>query len=1130
MLIHVSLMDKTWINLRSRASEEYIRGVTNFLNFAFERTEDGKIWCPCVNCVNTYRVSRRDAFDHLICDGFLKGYVRWIFHGERCDGSIPPTPTNVEEREFEHDIHNILHDMMAERVMNNDERHGQSVDPSTKLGDHNHRLQGDKFYGLLKDSEVPLYPNCKKFSKLSFIIYLFHIKCFNGWTNKSFNSLLEVLKLALPDDNTLPGSYHEMKKIIRDLGLGYEKIHACPNDCMLFWKENENGEVCLKCGASRWKGSSNGVEDEDVETSSKKKKQAAKILRWFPLIPRLQRLFLSSKIAPLMTWHEDSRKKDGRMRHPADSLAWKSFDSQYPEFSSDPRNIRLGLASDGFNPFRTLSVAHSTWPVIIIPYNLPPWICMKQSNFILSLLISGPKGPGNNIDVYMQPLVAELHELWEVGVETFDAATNKTFQLRAALMWTINDFPAYANLSGWSTRGEYACPCCGYSTASKWLKHSRKFCYMCHRRWLEPNHRFRTDKHSFDGTEEYRIAPSPPTGTDVLRQLEALNGIVDGPWKKKSIFFSLPYWEHQLLRHNLDVMHIEKNICDNILGTLIGQEGKNKDTYKSRLDLVEMGIRSVLHPQTRTGRSTLYLPQASYQMTTSEKNSFLKVLKEMKTPDEYSSNVSRCVHLKQRKLLGLKSYDCHLLMQEFLPIAIRGTLPEKVCIVLIALCNFFKDLCSKVLEESEVERLELKAALILCDLEKIFPPSFFTIMMHLLIHLANEAKIGGPVSYRWMYPVERAHPEGSIAEGYLSHECLTFCSRYLEGIETVFNGLGRNNDGENSYIGSEVTIFSTIGRPLGRKKPSVFHVKKRKRVSRLVLDEQGLAQAHRYVLFNSDEVSPYIKKQEQEIKRRNRRKRFSPFEIHKLQSETFHTWFRDYVALLDRQEDTSVVEVVKWLARGPTEVVKRYSGYIINGFRYHTTRREKNLKTQNSGVVVTSKTWSYASARDKQPVEGEVNYYGALKDIVELNYSGRFKVVLFKCDWVDINRGCKKDKFGFTLVNFSHLAHRGNNLIDDPYVLASQVKKVYFVKDERLHGWLTVKHAKLRDLFDMGDASSFEKDEEPEQLGFDDSVDTSISSWIRNDVGADGFDVTPDMENENAEEDPINEQNIEAIF
>ncbi|KAK8656063.1 hypothetical protein V6N13_108622 [Hibiscus sabdariffa] len=153
--MQVSLMDKTWINLRSRASEEYIRGVTSFLNFAFERTEDGKIWCPCVNCVNTYRVS---AFDHLICDGFLKGYVRWIFHGERCDGSTQPVPTNVEEREFEHDIHNLLHDMMAERVMNNDERNNHSVDPSTRLENHNHRLQGDKFYALLKDAEDERQP------------------------------------------------------------------------------------------------------------------------------------------------------------------------------------------------------------------------------------------------------------------------------------------------------------------------------------------------------------------------------------------------------------------------------------------------------------------------------------------------------------------------------------------------------------------------------------------------------------------------------------------------------------------------------------------------------------------------------------------------------------------------------------------------------------------------------------------------------------------------------------------------------------------------------------------------------------------------------------------------------------
>ncbi|GMI68044.1 hypothetical protein HRI_000473700 [Hibiscus trionum] len=149
-----------------------------------------------------------------------------------------------------------------------------------------------------------------------------------------------------------------------------------------------------------------------------------------------------------------------------------------------------------------------------------------------------------------------------------------------------------------------------------------------------------------------------------------------------------------------------------------------------------------------------------------------------------------------------------------------------------------------------------------------------------------------------------------------------------------------------------------------------------------------------------------------------------------------------------------------------------------------------------------SKTWSYANARDKQPVEGKVNYYG----------------------------GCKKDKFDFTLVNFSHLAHRGNNLVDEPFVLASQVKKVYFVKDETQPNWKIVKHAKLRDVFDMGGASSFEKDEALGQLVLDDSIDTSASSWIRNDVGAIGLDVTTYMKNENIEEDPINEENGEDIF
>jgi len=150
--------------------------------------------------------------------------------------------------------------------------------------------------------------------------------------------------------------------------------------------------------------------------------------------------------------------------------------------------------------------------------------------------------------------------------------------MKAAIISTISDFPGYANLSGWSTKGELACPVCGFGTESKWLTHGRKWCYMCHRRWLPSDHHWRSDIRSFVGGNELRIAPIPSSGQEVLQQLNGVVFLADndarGPWKKKSIFFMLPCWEHLLMRHSLDVMHIEKNVCDNIVGTLLGQEGK----------------------------------------------------------------------------------------------------------------------------------------------------------------------------------------------------------------------------------------------------------------------------------------------------------------------------------------------------------------------------------------------------------------------------------------------------------------------------------------------------------------------------------------------------------------------------
>ena len=161
-----------------------------------------------------------------------------------------------------------------------------------------------------------------------------------------------------------------------------------------------------------------------------------------------------------MQWHKVRDQKEGVLEHPMDGEAWKDFDKQYPTFAEDARNVRLGLAIDGFNPYGNLSNSHSIWPVVLVPYNLPPWRGMKQEFFMLSLLIPGPNAPGKDMDVYLRPLVDELKELWEKGVKTFDVVEKEYFTMRAIIFWAIHDLPAYGTLFGYSTKGYKACPDC----------------------------------------------------------------------------------------------------------------------------------------------------------------------------------------------------------------------------------------------------------------------------------------------------------------------------------------------------------------------------------------------------------------------------------------------------------------------------------------------------------------------------------------------------------------------------------------------------------------------------------------------------------------------------------------------
>ena len=106
---------------------------------------------------------------------------------------------------------------------------------------------------LVEANSQELYPTCKKYTKLRFLIRLLHIKLLGGWTDKSFDLLLDLLNDALPEGSALPRNYYEAKKMIKSIGLGYISIHACSNDCILYWKENEKSDSCPKCKVSRWK-------------------------------------------------------------------------------------------------------------------------------------------------------------------------------------------------------------------------------------------------------------------------------------------------------------------------------------------------------------------------------------------------------------------------------------------------------------------------------------------------------------------------------------------------------------------------------------------------------------------------------------------------------------------------------------------------------------------------------------------------------------------------------------------------------------------------------------------------------------------------------------------------------------
>jgi len=238
--------------------------------------------------------------------------------------------------------------------------------------------------------------------------------------------------------------------MMKPLGLGYQKIHMFPNFCMLSYLENVELIECIRCGHSHYK----------PRTSMEKTLVAYKKLRYFPITPRLQRLFMSPRTVKHMTWHQSHDAVDGMMVLHSNDEAWKHFNSVHHHFSAESRNVRLKLCTYEFNPFESFATPYSCWPVILTVYNLPLEMYMRLKFMFLSTVIPSPNSPDWNIDVCLRLLIDELTLLWSSRALTYDISRKQNYLMRAALIWTINDFPAYGMFYGWSTHGKLECPYC----------------------------------------------------------------------------------------------------------------------------------------------------------------------------------------------------------------------------------------------------------------------------------------------------------------------------------------------------------------------------------------------------------------------------------------------------------------------------------------------------------------------------------------------------------------------------------------------------------------------------------------------------------------------------------------------
>ncbi|KAL3692246.1 hypothetical protein R1sor_005897 [Riccia sorocarpa] len=431
------------------------------------------------------------------------------------------------------------------------------------------------------------------------------------------------------------------------------------------------------------------------------------------------------------------------MRLVVDSPAVRHVEQTWPEFGRDPRHLRFGLASNGVSRYGVKSSLHSTWPVVLTNYNVPPWLASKKGFLLLSLIIPGPKKV-KNIDIYLEPLVEELQQLWTGVDDVYDGRTERIGQDRwftlkgkfcpfRVLLWTMHDYLGFAQVSGFQTLGYAACPTCGPALPVARSSHLSKHVYMSYSTYLPLDDPLR-------GTGAERNIVEPPIPLDMnwwaqrWRDVEAGHIPIERAGLKRwSIIHRLPYWKDLLIQHLLDLMHIEANVTKSLIKLIFGE----KDGKPTRRACEEFGVHLEAWIQVSDGGIESLSP-APWILTTEERKICRQRISEIRFPTCFGSCLRKAFEKDGAKWpAALKSHDYHILLQYVLPIVLQG-------------------LGSQDLHDA------------IYDLSTLM---------------------------RWMYWLERymkvmkddvrqkAKPEGSMAEGHRLREAMFLCSNILEQLD-----------------------------------------------------------------------------------------------------------------------------------------------------------------------------------------------------------------------------------------------------------------------------------------------------------------------------------------------------------